>query len=122
MECTFQVEQKVICVKNMWFIEGPHYGDFYPPAKGVIYTVRAVGVPTELGIPVAFVCLRLKELPEKNWYKAGGFRPLQDRPKEADTDISVFYPSLTVTGPWGAPEPTAPTPAPARTPELEPVP
>lgn len=110
MHCPFVVNQKVVCVAKAWFTLD---GDLGPIQikHGEICTIGAVDIPGEFNE----VCIRLKEH-GTHWFTASGFRPLHNHPKEADTDISVFYPLLKVTGPWGAPDPE-----PSKVPELEPA-
>jgi hypothetical protein len=92
MECKFVVGQKVVAIADRWAVFNPEGREGLPgfPVKGEIYTVAAIIL--EFGLPL----LRLKELHPCDRFHHTGFRPLQDRPKEADTDISVFYPALNV--------------------------
>jgi hypothetical protein len=96
MECKFVVKQKVVYV-------GPGDGkgvaaigcvEKDSPAllltEGDIYTI--VQIVAEDGL----VLLVRRERPTYCGYDHLFFRPLQDRPKEADTDISVFKPLLNV--------------------------
>lgn len=101
MDCDFVVDQKVIAVAKKWHIV---FGDGPLVIKaGNIYTVRGIGIRYEIDR----VCITVKEHGPNDWFTASGFRPLQDRPKEADTDISIFSPLLKT---------------PEKVPELEPVP
>lgn len=90
MKCAFVVGQKVVCVEKYWRSPTGELPDMLP-VKGVIYTVRELKA---CGIMTIGIALRLRELPW--WHCRSGFRPLQDRPKEADTDISIFHPLLNV--------------------------
>lgn len=91
MECPFVVGQKVVCIADGW--APGSCTDAWPPllpVKGQIYTVARLGSVLDL-IMVGF-----KELSRRHQFHWIGFRPLQERPKEADTDISVFTPALEV--------------------------
>lgn len=89
MECPFVVGQKVVCIAHGW-VCGHCGGSCGPnPQKDQIYTIADMIRKSEM------VLLRFKEFP-LDGYEWAGFRPLQERPKEADTDISVFYPLQNV--------------------------
>lgn len=88
MECKFVVGQKVVCIADGW--HACALSDGLPtgaPVKDGIYKIRKIEA---LG---GTVMLHLYEIPGHRWHHTG-FRPLQDRPKEADTDIGVFLPAL----------------------------
>lgn len=97
MNCPFVVGQKVVCITDEW--RCPPNENI--PRKDCIYTIREIMANDKR------VGLRLKEIinQPRAWIDADGleegafcasyFRPLQDRPKEAQTDISVFTPLLT---------------------------
>jgi hypothetical protein len=101
MKCTFQVGQKVVCIKDNWrcMLYDPATRirmEMTPPSpspkRGEIYTIASIEAPdwaTE-------VFVTLKEMSASGFFTASCFRPLQDRPKEADTDISVFTRLLNV--------------------------
>lgn len=93
MECKFVVDQKVVCIADAWHVGfADPVGTMPPsfPVKDSIYTIDAVKLV--LNVPM----LQLRELGDVSLWHHVGFRPLQDRPKEADTDISVFLPALNV--------------------------
>jgi hypothetical protein len=95
MKCTFQVGQKVVCVLPYWWnllTNEPAVGG---PKEAEIVTI--IGLFGAVFNDEQLVMLRLREHIEQ--FDSRGFRPLQDRPKEADTDISVFYPLLKVKEP-----------------------
>ena len=89
MECSFIVGQKVVCLEDEWvdFETGVNIPRDVCPVKGSIYRITAIR-PFPRGFWLSF-----KEFPGgDDEYEHHAFRPLQDRPKEADTDISVFSP------------------------------
>lgn len=91
MECKFVVGQKVVCVAPACGWRTYCNGDWVKtpgPDEGQICRI------TEIAIDSGIVGLRLAEFADQRPYDHRCFRPLQDRPKEADTDISVFYPLL----------------------------
>lgn len=92
MECKFVVGQKVVCVADAWFSLVGGYTPPRTPIKDQTYTVERI--VTDDG----HVLLYLREMMEDDcrWHHIG-FRPLQEGPKEADTDISVFTPLLNTT-------------------------
>jgi hypothetical protein len=80
----FRVGQKVVCVDDL---PPPGFdGQDMLIRRGVIYTVREVGLPSWMD---GTECIRLSEVRQANDdtpYWARRFRPIVDRP----TDISVF--------------------------------
>jgi hypothetical protein len=105
MDCKFFAGQKVVCINDRWWhVVVLHDGSRVvnpAPAGSVpeinkIYKIRAIGLSDLDRRPVVW----LHEFAGTGFahcFDAKGFRPLQDRPKEADTDISVFTPLLDVT-------------------------
>lgn len=93
MECKLVVDQKAICIDvakachTLWQALLAGNGAI---AEGKIYAVESLGPCGSCG----HILVKLKGV-ESHWHHTG-FRPLQDRPKEADTDISVFLPALNV--------------------------
>ena len=91
MKCTFVVGQKVVCVAHGFY----SVSECRPPAQwprlDAIYTITAIGCSPLVDCEVVVM---LKEITDGHWFGYTGFRPLQDRPKEADTDISIFAPLL----------------------------
>lgn len=122
MQCPFVVGQKVVSLWGEWTDFRTGLIKFPPgvPALGQVCQIIAIQPSSVMQNGLEIIVLFLKEFGTAKNFGSFGFRPLQERPKEDATDISVFAPLLKVTGPWSAPEPTAPTPA--MTPELEPVP
>jgi hypothetical protein len=91
MECKFVVGQKVVCIHDKWgvFINPGYVGIAPPPPRiGLIYSIAGIEPDGTM------ILLQFKEYPLNCGYDHRAFRPLQDRPKEADTDISVFTPLL----------------------------
>jgi hypothetical protein len=89
MECPFIVGQKVVCLEDEWvdWTTGVDIPRHACPVKGGIYCITAIR-PYPWGFVLSF-----KEFPGiDEEYDHRAFGPLQDRPKEADTDISVFGP------------------------------
>jgi hypothetical protein len=89
MECPFIVGQKVACLEDEWvdYWTGVDIPRPLCPAKGGVYRIMTIR-ECSWGI-----VLGLKEFQGINdEFDHRAFRPLQDRPKEADTDISVFGP------------------------------
>lgn len=98
MICNFTVGQKVVSIyhewSNIWISTSGERrlldSRFVAPAYGEVVKIKSIHA-----LPSGDVVLLLHEY-EGHWdYQ--GFRPLQDRPSEADTDISVFYPALNFT-------------------------
>lgn len=89
MDCKFVVGQKVVCIADGWTRAWLSDTAACPVVKGQIYVIRAI-------FPfMGRIMVRLKEHPDHQ-FGHEGFRPLQERPKEADTDISIFNPLLNV--------------------------
>jgi hypothetical protein len=105
MICPFVVRQKVVCITDL---SGHALGFFLN--YGVVLSIPRVNdvVTIRTIMPSTCPCGKCPEeigllLDEHHNTEVLGmepvfvwrcFRPLQDRPKEADTDISVFYPML----------------------------
>ena len=107
MECPFVVGQRVVCINKNW---RTHYlgrdgvsraVNVYAvaPQQGQIVKITALHDRAPCGHPYPMVVLDLAEFPGERYIHTG-FRPLQERPREADTDIGVFTPLLNSTGPW----------------------
>lgn len=123
----FRVGQKVVLKDDRFKADytDPRYRHIILPVRGQIYTIRDIGPWEVEGHDSKIVCVRLFEIRNKVccWtgtttvsefqFAAWRFRPLQDRPKEADTNISVFKPLLKATKVDGED-------APAKTPETAP--
>lgn len=94
MECKFTVGQKVTPTTDKWcvFLYGPPNSAFTgAPKVGDILEISEIFL--EAGHPM----LRFTKYVGVDVavdYRC--FRPLQNRPKEADTDVSVFYPLLNI--------------------------
>jgi hypothetical protein len=86
MDCKFVVGQKVVCVADGWHSEDRLDPPLCRPVKGNIYTISRI---ERLWCGIVMVYLREVAADGHRWHHTG-FRPLEDRPKEADTDISVF--------------------------------
>lgn len=104
MICKFVIGQRVVCLAKSWATFGsapaptqPQHGKIYQIAEITADPVPAGnGKRYSPGEHGAFV--RLREFGD-TWFTQSSFRPLQEKPKEADTDISVFYPLLKTVGP-----------------------
>lgn len=89
MKCKFVVGQKVVFAPKGQFVVAYNPerlpAERYMPSKGTIYTVAGM-------VPDADdeILLQLKEMPIYCGYDHRSFRPLQERPREADTNIRVF--------------------------------
>ena len=92
MECKFEVGQRVVCIATVaWCKRTPTpFGEVTHlapgPGMGDIVKIKSI-VPCPLYR--GHVGLQFVEWPERH-YRHEFFRPLQDRPKEADTDISAL--------------------------------
>lgn len=121
MQCTFIAGQRVVCKAEKWFEVSTSNVVLPPRAPRLAEVCKIVAlIPTgHILLPpgVEIIGLRLADFNPDHWFVHTAFRPLTDRPKEADTDVSIFYPLLKVTGPWGAPQDE-----PVKAPEMEPVP
>ena len=104
MKCNFVVGQRVVCIETWCDIPGVPV----LPVRGGIYKIRNIIARAE------DIGLMFSELinPSQAWRDGYGeaafnveyFRPLQDRPRETDTDIGIFnqilvdaslYPEMT---------------------------
>lgn len=106
MICPFVVGQHVVCVNEGGWARLPEFTLHEGPTKDQVLKIKSL-FPFGLGIGLGF-----QQFPGGYFHHAY-FRPLQDRPKEADTDISCFAPLLVTAGPG---RPVAP---PVRVPERE---
>ncbi|MGE0023966.1 MAG: hypothetical protein AB7S70_10090 [Hyphomicrobium sp.] len=90
MECKFVVGQKVVCIavdEGKWILADTRQPSPHIPKHGVVYKVTGI-IPSSnhCGVPL----ISLAEFPPNHFFQHNMFRPLLDRPKEADTDISIF--------------------------------
>lgn len=91
MECKFVVGQKVVCIGGPWLcVEWDSPPPPFLPKRGEVYSIIAISAR------FGGIYLTFKEIIGDHNFNHTGFRPLQERPKEADTDISVFSPLLNV--------------------------
>lgn len=98
MECKFVVGQKVVCISSSTWRAWTGV-EWTPPRHGPTKNsiCKIIGITTGSFPHIGEVAmLAFAEFPEER-YVHRSFRPLQDRPKEADTDITIFNPLLKTT-------------------------
>lgn len=110
MRCPFVAEQHVVCIMENWVswtrldsgVWVPGSVTQPAPANNQVVKIRVIELlETVVLNGEAPVMLHLYGFPGR--WQADGFRPLQDRPSEADTDISQFLDLANSAGPWAPP-------------------
>ena len=101
MDCPFVVGQRVVCLQQY----APNNYDITLPRVGDVYTIRSIVIFPFLNLAVGdcpallfreFVNAPLgdnfceSQVGRETAFPYFHFRPLQDRPREAATDISLF--------------------------------